>query len=624
MAQALASSPEKTRVSRKPVSQENAVSPENVPVPVSSHQPTYQPPVLETPRLRLRPWRDTDAPGPDEAPDQDSLRFMPAGAEPGPDDFPLWLARRRREMDTGADLHWCIADTTSDAMLGNVQIFRMGPAPGRFQGELGYWLRPGARGFRFIGEALGPVLVFAFTPVEDGGLGLTRLHAATDSENYASQSILRSAGFTQWGADHQGWRRTDGSLSDGRYFELLVSQPAARTPTGGAVPCRDTSQSTAPSPARLNCERVMLRPWTDADIPRLVEAMADWMSGPVDESAARTWLARRRPPRQDPQLISWCIANGSTDEALGNIDVFDIARPLLPGGCEIGYWTHPDARGRGYMKEALRRLLPHVLASTESGGLGLRRVTARTSELNVASQAVMRAVGLRQWGTAPRASIAPDGRAVSQLHFAVLADELHPGMDSGYGFEPVTVHGRGVRLRAWRQMDAERVQQACSDERTQHWLAHSLPSPYTLADARTFIAGRGAEARQGTGVSWCVADADTDVCLGSVAIMDLSAARGSAGEIGYWAHPAARGRAVMSEAVRLAVRHAFIPRQDGGLGRSRLQLAAADGNSASQHVALANGFVQVGRDRRAVLLGDGTFADLLRFDLLVDQWPVPD
>jgi hypothetical protein len=34
--------------------------------------------------------------------------------------------------------------------------------------------------------------------------------------------------------------------------------------------------------------------------------------------------------------------------------------------------------------------------------------------------------------------------------------------------------------------------------------------------------------------------------------------------------------------------------------------------------------VQVGRDRRAVLLGDGTFADLLRFDLLVDQWPVPD
>jgi len=78
----------------------------------------------------------------------------------------------------------------------------------------------------------------------------------------------------------------------------------------------------------------------------------------------------------------------------------------------------------------------------------------------------------------------------------------------------------------------------------------------------------------------------------------------------------------MSEAVRLAVRHAFIPPEDGGLGRRRLQLIAADGNAASQHVARANGFVQVGRDRRAEPLGDGTFADLVRYDLLVDEWPV--
>ena len=209
--------------------------------------------MLETARLRLRPWLDTDAPGPGEAPDADSLRFMPAGAEPGPGDFPLWLARRRREMDTGADLHWCVADATSDAMLGNVQIFRMGPTGGRFQGELGYWLRPGARGCRFIGEALGPVLAYAFTPVDDGGLGLIRLHAATDSENYASQSILRSAGFTQWGADHQGWRRTDGSLSDGRYFELLASQPDTRTPQSGAVP-EQPSPASALTSAR--CRQV--------------------------------------------------------------------------------------------------------------------------------------------------------------------------------------------------------------------------------------------------------------------------------------------------------------------------------------------------------------------------------
>jgi RimJ/RimL family protein N-acetyltransferase len=115
-------------------------------------------------------------------------------------------------------------------------------------------------------------------------------------------------------------------------------------------------------------------------------------------------------------------------------------------------------------------------------------------------------------------------------------------------------------------------------------------------------------------------DPESDASLGAVGIDHLRDALGTAGEVGYWTHPDTRGRGVMSEAVRLAVRHAFVPRQDGGLGRRRLQLDAADGNLASQHIALANGFVQVGRDRQAEPLGDGTFVDLLRYDLLVEEW----
>ena len=584
------------------------------------------PPVFETSRLRLRPWRDTDAPGPGEGPDGDSLRFMPAGAQPGPDDFPDWLARRRQNMDTGGDVHWCIADLTTDEMLGNVQIFGMGPAEGRFQGEVGYWLRPGARGRGVIGEALPPVLAHALTPSDEGGLGLTRLHAGTNSDNYASQQILRAAGFTQWGADHQAWRRADGSLSDGVYFELLASELITGTDRRP-----DRAKATALAPARLDGERVRLRPWSDSDLPRLVGGLGDWMSRPVDESDAREWLASRRRGQQDGQLVSWCITEHSTDEAVGTIDVFDLGRPLLPGGCELGYWTHPDSRGKGLMTGALRRLLPHLLGSKESGGVGLRRVTARTSELNVASQAVMRAVGMRQWGVAPRASVAPDGTAVSQVHFAVLADEFDPATGRLRGItaavEPITLEGNPsqaggalrVRLRQWRHTDAERVVEACSDERTQLWLAE-LPSPYTVEHAHSYIAGRSEAARDGKGLYWCVADPESDVCLGALAVMDLHDALGTAGEIGYWTHPDARGRGVMSEAVRLAVRHAFIASEDGGLGRKRLRLNAADGNTASQHIARANGFVEVGRDRQAEPLGDGAFADLLRFDLLVDEW----
>ncbi|NMM35377.1 MAG: GNAT family N-acetyltransferase [Phycicoccus sp.] len=398
--------------------------------------------MFETSRLRLRPWRDDDAPGPDEGPDADSLRFMPAGAQPGPDDFPAWLAKRRGDMDAGGDLHWCIADRITDTMLGNVQIFRMGPPEGRFQGELGYWLRPGARGRRIIGEAIEAVAAFAFRPVAEGGLGLVRLHAATDSDNYASQAILRSAGFTQWGADHRAWRRTDGSLSDGLYFELLADEPE-----------------------------------------------------PADGG------------------IAGSLASG--------------------------------------------------LAMSQRG-----------------SQAGSRAPG----------------------------------------FEPVTLEGKGIRLRKWRHTDAERIVEACSDERTRHWLADSLPSPYTLDHAHSYIAGLSEEARNRRGLGWCVADSESDVCLGAITILNLRDALGTAGEIGYWTHPEARGRGIMSEAVRLAVRHAFIPHEDGGLSRIRLRLNAADGNLASQQIARANGFVEVGRDRLAEPLGDGTFADLVRFDLLIAEW----
>ena len=404
------------------------------------------PPVLDTPRLRLRPWRDTDAPGPGEGPDADSLRFMPAGAQPGPDDFPAWLERRRQDMDAGGDLHWCIADLSTDEMLGNIQIFRMGPVEGRFQGELGYWLRPGARGRGVVREAIEAVAAHAFRAVVDGGLGLTRLHAATDSDNYASHSILRSAGFTQWGADHKAWRRADGSLSDGVYFELLA-------------------------------------------FDLLVDGL---------------------------------------DEATDSLVVDNLAAGRLALG----------------------------------------------------------------------------NRAVSRAP----------------GFEPVTLEGNGIRLRKWRHTDAERIAQAGSDEGTQHWLAGSLPSPYTLEDAHSYIAGLGEDARNRKSLCWCVADCDSDVCLGSVAVLDLGYALGTAGEVGYWTHPDARGRGVMSEAVSLAVRHAFIAREDGGLGRIRLRLNAADGNVASLQIARANGFVEVGRDRLAEPLGDGTFVDLVRFDLLVSEW----
>ena len=64
-------------------------------------------PVIETSRFRLRPWTEGDVPGPDEAPDAASLRFMPPGAHPDASSLPGLappppaLAGRRRAPRLG-------------------------------------------------------------------------------------------------------------------------------------------------------------------------------------------------------------------------------------------------------------------------------------------------------------------------------------------------------------------------------------------------------------------------------------------------------------------------------------------------------------------------------------------
>jgi RimJ/RimL family protein N-acetyltransferase len=88
------------------------------------------------------------------------------------------------------------------------------------------------------------------------------------------------------------------------------------------------------------------------------------------------------------------------------------------------------------------------------------------------------------------------------------------------------------------------------------------------------------------------------------------------GEVGYWAHPAARGRGVMTRAVGLVVRHAFIDEEDGGYGLRRVFLKTAASNAASIEVARRNGFREAGRERAAERLLDGTVDDLLLFDRL--------
>jgi RimJ/RimL family protein N-acetyltransferase len=77
----------------------------------------------------------------------------------------------------------------------------------------------------------------------------------------------------------------------------------------------------------------------------------------------------------------------------------------------------------------------------------------------------------------------------------------------------------------------------------------------------------------------------------------------------------------MTAAVGLAIQHAFTPLDDGGLGRRRLVLYAAAGNTASARVAEVSGFTRTGVSRAAAPLRDGVYDDLICFDLLASERP---
>jgi RimJ/RimL family protein N-acetyltransferase len=355
---------------------------------------------------------------------------------------------------------------------------------------------------------------------------------------------------------------------------------------------------------------VRLRPHGTGDVEGVVAQCRDpqtqrWTTVPVpyERHHAVEWLRTRRTEWEAGRYLAFAVDDGSG--FCGSVTL----RPDGAGGASLGYGLGPWARGRGVLHRALRLLLPWGFES-----LGLEVVHWSAVAGNWPSRRAAWRVGVRVEGTL-RSWLVHRGERydawVGSLRREDPLEPAHPWFD-----RPV-VEGRRVRLRPYRDGDLPRMVEACSDPMTRHWLSR-LPAPYTHDDARAHLEEMTQGAAEGHSLGWAVAAADDDRHVGEVALFGLQGPAGSA-EIGYWMHPAERGRGFMSEAARLAARHALLPLDVGGLGRSRVVLRAGDGNVASQRVAERAGFCRTGVDRRAELLGDGSHDDLVRFDLLAEE-----
>jgi RimJ/RimL family protein N-acetyltransferase len=151
--------------------------------------PRLDGPVLETGRLKLRPWREADvAPNTAMLADPASGRFITADGKPVTD---AWAGWRNAAIMSG---HW---------MLHGVGMFVVEEkSSGAFVGRVGPWFPPGWPGFEvgwgiaaeFRGKGYAVEAARASIDWSFATFDLDRILHVIDCENTASQSVAKRIG----------------------------------------------------------------------------------------------------------------------------------------------------------------------------------------------------------------------------------------------------------------------------------------------------------------------------------------------------------------------------------------------------------------------------------------------
>lgn len=351
---------------------------------------------------------------------------------------------------------------------------------------------------------------------------------------------------------------------------------------------------------------VTLRATGPADLPAIVEQSRDpetirWtLSVPTPPGGytlghAEEFLARIASGWTEGRALAWTV-EGERDGVRQHCGLVNL-RLEEHGWAEIGYALHPEARGRSMASAAVRLVRDHAFDA-----LGLTTLRWRAIAGNWGSRRVAAAAGFVFDGMVRRLL---DQRGTLVDGWVATLTREDPRTPRR-GLVPVELLGPGLVLRPFGKADLPRVVEACSDPRTRYWLV-SLPRPYTHEDAAAYLEHSRELAARGAGLIWCVADAADNQCLGSIGLEGMGGYAPRA-EIGYWAHPAARGRGVITEAVRLVTGYA----QSAGLAGSIVIRSAAE-NAASRHVAEAAGYREVGRMARSEPVGAGELSDLVLY-----------
>ncbi|MDQ6641487.1 MAG: GNAT family N-acetyltransferase [Actinomycetota bacterium] len=358
--------------------------------------------------------------------------------------------------------------------------------------------------------------------------------------------------------------------------------------------------------------RLTLRAHREEDMIGVFEQATDpvsqaWTTVPVPytrDHAKR--FVRESMPGGWQTDVEWGFAVDVDGRYAGTISL----RNEREGRAEIAFGSHPWVRGTGLMERALRVLLAWGFEHRE-----LQMVIWWANRGNYASRKLAWRLGFDVEGTV-RSWLPQRGELLDAWVGTLLSTDDR--LPRHRWLEPPVVESprRPLRLRPTREADVARMVEGCSDPETARWLGF-LRHPYPRAEAEAMLGRQQDGMASGRALHLAVAATDDDRLLGQISLVDVDEHLRSA-EIGYWTHPAERGRGVMTEAVRLATRHALLPEDVGGLGLLKVLAHSALDNPASRAVLGGAGLTEAGVERLSTRTRDG-LRDAARYELLSDE-----
>jgi len=170
-----------------------------------------------------------------------------------------------------------------------------------------------------------------------------------------------------------------------------------------------TTQPSVPrrpdfSGVRLRSERLRLLPWGEEHIDAITEACQDPeiqrfvpLPSPYTRADAEAFVRTVAPMgRAAGTDVVFGVVHAETGEVLGAVGLHRLKSlgAACGGAGEIGYWTAPGARNKGYMTEAVREV-----CSWGFRQLGLARIEWIAIAGNEASWRVVHKLGFTREGT---------------------------------------------------------------------------------------------------------------------------------------------------------------------------------------------------------------------------------